>query len=160
MSSDALRCIALAYRQDLGFPLNQYDGSENHPGHQLLAEPGADEAIESDLVFAGVAAMRDPPRAAVKQSIEDCVAAGIRVIVITGDNQKTAEAICRQIGLFEEHENLSKLSFVGRDFDALSEKKQIQLLTNATNMEKGMVFSRAEPAFKQNIVRLLKEQLN
>ena len=93
-------------------------------------------------------------------SIEDCVAAGIRVIVITGDNQKTAEAICRQIGLFDENENLSKLSFVGREFDALSERKQIQLLTDAKNMEKGMVFSRAEPAFKQNIVRLLKEQLN
>merc|ERR1711871_1879684 len=160
MSSDALRCIALAYRQDLGYPLNEYDGSEDHPGHKLLAEEGADEEIESNLVFAGVAAMRDPPRAAVKQSIKDCVAAGIRVIVITGDNQKTAEAICRQIGLFDEQENLSKLSFVGRDFDALSEKKQVQLLTNAKNMEKGMVFSRAEPAFKQNIVRLLKEQLN
>ncbi len=160
MSSDALRCIALAYRQDLGSPLNDYDGSESHPGHAVLAEPGAEEEIESDLVFAGVAAMRDPPRAAVKQSIEDCVAAGIRVIVITGDNQKTAEAICRQIGLFDENENLSKLSFVGREFDALSERKQIQLLTDAKNMEKGMVFSRAEPAFKQNIVRLLKEQLN
>ena len=160
MSSDALRCIALAYRQDLEYPLNEYDGSESHPGHAMLAEPGAEEDIESDLVFAGVAAMRDPPRAAVKQSIEECVAAGIRVIVITGDNQKTAEAICRQIGLFDDDEDLSQLSFVGRDFDALSEDEQVRLLARAKNTEKGMVFSRAEPAFKQNIVRLLKERLN
>ena len=65
--------------------------------------------------------MRDPPRVAVAHAIEDCRSAGVRVIVITGDNQGTAEAICRQIGLFEDDEDLSGKSFVGQAFAALKE---------------------------------------
>ena len=95
------------------------------------------------------------------QAVEDCKSAGVRVIVITGDNQKTAEAICTQIGLFAEGEDLSRRSFVGHDFAALSQAKQIELLSEAKELGSGMVFSRAEPKFKQDIVNMLKgEDLN
>jgi len=167
LSSNALRCIGLAFNPSLSsLPgdlslLSDYDGSEDHPGHAVLKTPGIEVEVESNLIFVGVAGMRDPPRAQVRGAIQECRTAGVRVIVITGDNQGTAEAICTQIGLFEKDDDLSSLSFVGHEFAAMSRKKQIKYLLDAKESGSGMVFSRAEPKFKQNIVNMLKgDELN
>ena len=72
-------------------------------------------------------------------------------MVITGDNKNTAEAICREIGVFGPDEDISSKSITGREFmehrDAKSHLAQ----------KGGLLFSRAEPRHKQEIVRLLKD---
>ncbi|KAK8326337.1 hypothetical protein V6Z11_A11G108700 [Gossypium hirsutum] len=151
MSSKGLRCLGLAYKEDLGEFSDYY--SENHPAHKKLLDPACYCSIESDLVFVGAVGLRDPPRDEVHKAIEDCKRAEIRVMVITGDNKSTAEAICREIKLFSDGEDLRGKSFTGKEFMALSPSQQIETLSKPG----GKVFSRAEPRHKQEIVRMLKE---
>ncbi|CAL4903180.1 unnamed protein product [Urochloa decumbens] len=149
MSTKALRCLGFAYKEDLA-EFATYDG-ENHPAHKLLLDPANYAAIETDLIFAGLVGLRDPPREEVYDAIEDCRAAGIRVMVITGDNKETAEAICREIGVFSPEEDITLKSLTGKEFMALEDKKTL------LRRKGGLLFSRAEPRHKQEIVRLLKE---
>jgi len=149
MSTSALRCLGFAYKTKLN-QFATYDGEE-HPAHKLLLDPANYSSIESDLIFVGLAGLRDPPREEVYSAIEDCRAAGIRVMVITGDNKETAEAICRDIGVFSQNEDISMKSLTGKEFMLLDNKKQL------LRQEGGLLFSRAEPKHKQEIVRLLKE---
>ncbi|KAH7667725.1 P-type ATPase protein [Dioscorea alata] len=72
-------------------------------------------------------------------------------MVITGDNKQTAEAICREIGVFGPEEDIKAKSYTGKEFMSLPDKK------NLLRQSGGLLFSRAEPKHKQDIVRLLKE---
>ncbi|GMI88941.1 endomembrane-type CA-ATPase 4 [Hibiscus trionum] len=150
MSTDALRCLGFAYKEEL-FEFATYNGDEDHPAHQLLLNPSNYSSIESKLIFVGLVGLRDPPRKEVRQAIEDCKEAGIRVMVITGDNKNTAEAICREIGVFGNSEDISSRSLTGKDFMDHPDQK------NHLRQSGGLLFSRAEPRHKQEIVRLLKE---
>ncbi|KAG0626234.1 hypothetical protein M758_2G113100 [Ceratodon purpureus] len=151
LSTKALRCLGLAYKLDLA-ELSTYDG-ESHSAHKLLLDPNNYDQIESGLIFVGMAGLRDPPREEVHSAIQDCSEAGIRVMVITGDNKNTAEAICREIGVFSEDEDIREKSFTGREFLDLPPKRRKEILFGSG----GRVFSRAEPKHKQDIVRILKE---
>ena len=105
--------------------------------------------LEQKMTFIGLVGMLDPPRPEVAESIRKCREAGIRVVVITGDNQITAETICRQIGVFGEHENLEGKSYTGREFDALSDSEKMRAAKSAS------LFSRTEPVHKSKLVDLL-----
>ncbi|KAL2508504.1 Calcium-transporting ATPase 1 [Forsythia ovata] len=152
MSTGALRVLGFAYKEDLP-EFATYNGDEDHPAHELLLNPANYSSIESKLIFVGLAGLRDPPRKEVPQAIEDCRTAGIRVMVITGDNKNTAEAICREIGVFGRREDISSRSLTGKEFIELPVHEK------ATHLKQsgGLLFSRAEPRHKQEIVRLLKE---
>lgn len=72
-------------------------------------------------------------------------------MVITGDNKNTAEAICREIGVFGPYEDISSRSLTGKEFMEIQDQKK------HLRQSGGLLFSRAEPRHKQEIVRLLKE---
>lgn len=105
--------------------------------------------LEQNMTFLGLVGMLDPPRPEVPASIKQCKDAGIRVIVITGDNRNTAESICRQIGVFGQHEDLQGKSYTGREFDNLSPSEQLEAAKKAS------LFSRVEPGHKSKLVDLL-----
>ncbi|KAK9719623.1 hypothetical protein K7432_004665 [Basidiobolus ranarum] len=135
----SLRCLGLASISNL-----PSDGS-----HWDLRDPSKFINYEQNMTFVGLVAMIDPPRPEVRDSIVKCKTAGIRVIVITGDNKNTAEAICRQIGIFGENEDLTGKSYTGREFDELSPAQK------KLAVERAGLFSRTEPTHKQALVDLL-----
>jgi Ca2+ transporting ATPase len=121
-------------------------------GNTLLKKASTTEdyvKLEQNMTLIGLIGMLDPPRPEVADSIKKCHQAGIRVIVITGDNPNTAESICRQIGVFGPNEDLTGKSFTGREFDSLSEAEQIKAVQTAS------LFSRTEPSHKSKLVDLL-----
>lgn len=105
--------------------------------------------LEQKMTFIGIVGMLDPPRPEAAAAIRKCRSAGIRVIVITGDNQTTAETICRQIGVFGPHEDVSGKSFTGRQFDSFNEQQKFAAAKTAS------LFSRVEPSHKSKLVDLL-----
>lgn len=93
--------------------------------------------------------MLDPPRIEVASSVKLCRQAGIRVIMITGDNKGTAVAICRRIGIFGQDEDVTSKAFTGREFDELNPSAQRDACLNAR------CFARVEPSHKSKIVEFL-----
>lgn len=130
----------------------------SHSGNTLLADPANFARVESDLAFVGMVGIIDPPRPECKDAIEECRLAGISVIMITGDNQATAEAIAMKLGILTSTDNMECKSFTGKAFEAKTEQERIDLLRGIMQYRdaEGAVFSRTEPKHKQIIIKILK----
>ncbi|KFY36342.1 hypothetical protein V494_05091 [Pseudogymnoascus sp. VKM F-4513 (FW-928)] len=137
-----LRVIALASVEDV----------ESNPLLKKAKTTDDYLKLEQNMTLVGLVGMLDPPRPEVSGSIKKCKEAGIRVIVITGDNRNTAETICRQIGVFGPHEDLTGKSYSGHEFEQLSESEQQAAVSRAS------LFSRVEPTHKLKLVELLQAQ--
>merc|ERR1712050_701819 len=135
---DTLRCLCLATADS---PMDPKDMDLDNSSKFM--------DYEQNLTFVGVVGMLDPPRLEVKPSIALCNEAGIRVIMITGDNKNTAEAICKRIGIFGENESTEGEAFSGREFDDLSVSEQ------RAACAKARMFARVEPFHKSKIVEYL-----
>lgn len=128
MAKDAMRVLALAY-------------CEIPSGRDNLTE----EDISGKLTLAGLVGMMDPPRPEAIESVNLCKEAGIRVVMVTGDNKLTAEAISKEIGIATE-EILTGVDLEKMDEERLAEK-----------VEKVSVFARIEPLHKLKIIRAIKK---
>jgi Ca2+-transporting ATPase len=118
LAKQALRVLAFAYNQKFS----------------------KKEDSEQDMVFLGFQAMIDPPREEAKKAIKRCQDAGIRVIMITGDQLHTAKAIAEKL-------NISGKAVTGSELKKIDLKKEINSIS---------VFARIDPEQKLHIVNALK----
>jgi Ca2+-transporting ATPase len=101
------------------------------------------EVVEKELVFLGLAGMYDPPRPEARPAVERCHAAGIRVVMITGDHPRTARAVAREVGISDDSER----SLSGVELDRLSDD---ELRERAPEIS---VYARVTAEHKLRIVR-------
>jgi calcium-translocating P-type ATPase len=112
------------------------------------ANPSRGEA-EQALTFLGLAAMFDPPRPHVADAVAQCHSAGIRLIVVTGDNGLTAAGIARRIGIGGEGLQI----ITGTDLDRMSEAELDRLLGTGAEL----IFARSSPEAKLRIADALQD---
>ncbi|HJB23385.1 MAG TPA: cation-translocating P-type ATPase [Candidatus Jeotgalibaca pullicola] len=103
------------------------------------------EAVEKDLVYAGMIGMIDPERPEAADAIRVAKGAGIRTIMITGDHRDTAQAIASRLGIIEEGQNDAVLT--GAELNTQSDEEF------ARNVEKYSVYARVSPEHKVRIVK-------
>lgn len=104
--------------------------------------------LEENLEFLGFVGIYDPPRPEVKQAVEKARNAGIQTIMVTGDNELTAKAIAREIGLIEKDEDV----ITGEELDKLSDENLLKLLPTVR------IYARSKPEQKLRLVELFKKQ--
>jgi phosphoserine phosphatase len=130
MAERALRVLASAYRDVPDLP----------PAELTV------EGVEHDLVFVGMAGMQDPPRPEAKAAVDQCRAAGIRVVMITGDHPQTATAIARELGII----STAGKAVTGRELDTLDEATLRRRVSDIA------VYARVSPEHKLRIIRAWK----
>ena len=128
MSYKALRCIAGAYKDT--------NVSKN--------------SLEDNLIFVGIAGMKDPPRPEAKDAVLECKMAGIKPVMITGDHKNTAYAIAKELKICKKEDEV----LTGEELDKLSEKELIK------KIDKVSVFARVSPKHKLSIVKAFKKKGN
>ncbi len=130
-SEQGLRVLGIAYKR--------YDTQK---------EIGTDD--EQDFVFLGLVAMMDPPRVESKAAVEECIRAGIRPVMITGDHRITAAAIAKRIGILREESEACE----GSSIDGLSDEELKDYVEGIS------VYARVSPEHKIRIVRAWQEKGN
>lgn len=128
MAGNALRVIAAAWKK---LDSREYEKNE----------------LESDLIFAGLFGMIDPPRPEAAEAVMKCRMAGIRPVMITGDHKLTAVSIARELDIYRDGEEV----LTGGELDGMDEP---ELERKAGNVS---VYARVSPKHKLMIVRALKK---
>ncbi len=130
LNEDGLRVVAVCQKND------------------ILQNDSFDVSDEKNMVLLGFIGFLDPPKESAKESIKKLNKAGIRVIVLTGDNAEVTKCICSKVGI-----NTNKI-VLGTQIDKLQDAAVLRLL------KKTNVFAKLSPIQKARIVRLLKDSGN
>ena len=130
LNEEGLRVVAVCQKNDIE-NIDKFDVSD-----------------EKNMVLIGFIGFLDPPKESAKESIEKLNNAGIRVIVLTGDNAEVTKCVCNKVGIN------SKNIVLGSKIDKLSDIALLRL-TKKTN-----VFAKLSPIQKARIVRILKQAGN
>ena len=160
--NDELLCVKGAYESVLplcNLSKNEYEKIEAKikefasEGYRVLAvaknnnlKEIPNKLYDSELSFEGLIALYDPPRYGVKASLEKCYSAGIRVIMITGDNGETAKGIAKKINLENYNEVITGIELEKMNDEELFEK------VKTVN-----IFARVYPNHKMRIVNALQK---
>ena len=104
------------------------------------------EYLEQELVFVGLTGMIDPVRPEVKAAIEECRAAGIRPVMITGDHKDTAVAIAKELGIITD----ASEAITGAELDLIPDEEI------CAAVRKYGVYARVQPEHKTRIVNAWK----
>ena len=126
MASKALRVLSLAIRLYDDKP-NNFDSKE----------------LEKDMVFVGLTGMIDPVRPEAKEAVQECRQAGIRPIMITGDQLDTAVAIAKELEIIESEDE----AILGARLDDMTDEELI------ANIGTYSVYARVQPEHKVRIVK-------
>jgi len=129
-ASEGLRVLFLAYRV--------YD---QHPGDIT-------ETDEADLQLLGIVGFLDPPREEVREAIAQCEKAGISIVMLTGDQALTAQAIATRLGLIHTKDCIQ----TGSDLEKLSDEEFRRIVLKTS------VYARVTPSQKLRIVKALQYQ--
>lgn len=112
--------------------------------------PDRREDAERDLVLLGLVGLYDPPRAEVADAVAQCHAAGIRVLVLTGDYGATAVQIARRVGIADDDTTVLH----GEDVERMRELE----LRSAVRGDRGLIVARASPEHKLRIAEALRAE--
>lgn len=105
---------------------------------------------ENDMVFLGLISMMDPPREESAAAVAECINAGIKPVMITGDHKVTAAAIARKIGILKDDSEACE----GSSIDGMSDEELQDYVENIS------VYARVSPEHKIRIVRAWQEKGN
>lgn len=130
LSAQGLRLLAFAYKEIESADISVKD--------------------ESGLTFMGIIAMMDPPREESKAAVAECISAGIKPVMITGDHKVTAAAIAKEIGILKDYSEAAE----GSEIDSLTDEQLKEYVPTKS------VYARVSPEHKIRIVKAWQERGN
>ena len=118
-------------------------------GHGLRVIGFAYKTEEENLTFTGLLGLADPPKKDAKKAVSDCLKAGIKVKMITGDHEKTACSIARNLGILTTGRTIT-----GAELEKLTTEEYLAIADDI------QVYARVKPKQKMRIVEALKSSNN